>query len=77
MSTIAEVWARFKAWKARQSQTTFCYCPMCRNELCGDERTLCYDGGTFVTYDCAQCHTESTWDFDAPVPILLASQVKP
>lgn len=74
---LRALWEKYKAWKARRAQRTFCYCPDCGNELCGDVLTACYDGGSFVTDDCGQCHTESTWDFDTPVPALVAWQVKP
>jgi len=71
MSVMSELWAKYQKWKAKRNQRTFCYCPECRNELCSDESTTCYDGGSFVTYDCGKCHTESIWDFDTPVPLLL------
>jgi hypothetical protein len=72
VSHMAELWARYKRWKVLRKQRTFCYCPECRNELCGDEKTECYEGGSFVIYFCGKCHAESTWDFDAPVPLLLS-----
>ncbi len=53
-------------------QTTFCYCPNCRHELVSDPDAFIYDLDC-VRYQCPKCGTHSTWDFDAPVPILLHS----
>jgi predicted RNA-binding Zn-ribbon protein involved in translation (DUF1610 family) len=57
--------------KPRSKQTTFCWCPDCRFELCA--------GGTFlsddehgVKYKCAECGRISIWDFDMPVPVRVS-----
>lgn len=58
-------------------QTTFCYCPGCRRELCEQHAELTHvgilDRGSqryLVKYRC-WCGKRTVWDFDAPVPILL------
>ena len=51
-------------------QTTFCFCPNCRNELCGTG-SFVSDIDGLVTYKCTGCGKESKWNFDAPVPVLL------
>ena len=57
---------------ARVKQTTFCYCPTCRHELCSDPDAFVYDK-EWVRYKCPKCGTYSDWHFDAPVPLLLLS----
>jgi hypothetical protein len=58
-------------------QYTFCYCPECRNELCGSRGVLDetsyvkhFDDHT-VHYRCKKCGLETRWFFDAPVPFML------
>lgn len=51
-------------------QTTFCYCPVCHNELCSDPKTSCVDTD-LVRYVCGQCGARSGFLFDAPVPLLM------
>jgi hypothetical protein len=66
---VVAVLARLVWGKPRQ--TTFCYCPNCRNELCADAKTKCYDAGSEVHYVCGKCNFQSDWDFGPPVPIYL------
>ena len=51
-------------------QTTFCFCPSCGLELCGSYDVIVSDTD-LVRYVCT-CLIESTWDFDAPLPLLVA-----
>jgi len=55
----------------KSKQTTFVYCPTCRNELTGERSSYVYDENYHVLYKCFDCGTFSLWDFDAPVPLLL------
>lgn len=55
--------------KKKSKQTTFCYCLKCNNELISSNSLVSDE--EFVTYKCSACGTESVWDFDAPVPILI------
>lgn len=66
MSVVAWLASKFKQTK----QTTFCWCPVCRWELCAGGEFL-IDDEHGVKYRCAQCKSVSRWDFDAPVPLLL------
>ena len=52
------------------TQTTFCYCPQCRHELCSDPRAFISDK-EFVVYRCPNCGFWSKWNFDAPVPLYI------
>lgn len=52
-------------------QTCWTYCPRCRAELTAVGDVL-YDDARGVAYRCPECETLSLWDFDAPVPLLLA-----
>ncbi|KKM27818.1 hypothetical protein LCGC14_1570930 [marine sediment metagenome] len=52
------------------TQSTFCYCPICRHELVSDPDAFVYDK-EWVRYRCPQCKTYSDWHFDAPIPLLL------
>ncbi len=53
-------------------QGTFCYCPVCNNELVGTKSFLKDDG--LVWYKCSRCGSRSVWDFDFPSPLLLKYQ---
>jgi Zn-finger protein len=50
-------------------QKTFCYCPLCGNELISSGSFVSDDD--VVTYKCTKCLLVSRWDFDAPAPVLL------
>lgn len=54
-------------------QRTFVYCPSCEYELCagGDWMGSPSHNSPVEVYKCARCGTFSSWDFDAPVPLLL------
>lgn len=76
--TVPLDWGKAKKlWKwlrgAREpKQTTFCYCKNCRNELCADPATKCYEAGNGeVHYICGKCNWQIDFLFDAPVPIFL------
>jgi len=59
-----------KWWRGTPKQSTFCYCPNCRRDLCGQSDAFKDDDGAVVSYSC-RCGTHSRWLFNAPVPILL------
>jgi hypothetical protein len=65
------------AWRRRRratTQTTWVYCPCCRQELTGGD-ARCWDGeDELVYYSCGDCGTQSRWDFDFPVPVLCGIQ---
>ena len=51
-------------------QKTFCYCPLCGNELISSDSFVSDED--VVTYKCTKCLLVSRWDFDsAPVPVLV------
>ena len=56
-----------KPYKHRQ--TTFCYCPGCKEDLCSNQSEFA-DDGEVVRYKCP-CGADSRWLFSTPVPILL------
>ncbi len=55
--------------KFKDKQTTFCYCPNCKNELISSDSFVSDE--EFVTYKCVKCGAISEWDFDVFVPFLL------
>lgn len=60
--------------KTEKKQTTFCYCPICRHDLCGSESFIS-DNKQGVTYKCTTCGAKSLWDFDTyQVPVLTKHQ---
>lgn len=65
-------------WKWRKEngpafkQTTFVYCPGCRQELVNGRNRIVMDTD-LVRYFCGECNTISAWMFDAPVPLLIDS----
>jgi len=51
-------------------QRTFCYCPLCQNELISSNSFVSDED--VVTYKCAKCLLVSRWDFDSsPMPMLV------
>lgn len=53
------------------TQTTWCYCPQCKKDLCSNDSFIS-DDDNGVLYQCTNCGCESLWDFDAaPVPLLV------
>jgi len=59
--------------RTHNEQHTFCYCPLCKNELVGSA-SFVSDTDEGVTYKCTTCGRKSLWWFDDPVPILLKHQ---
>lgn len=55
--------------KKKYSQTTFCYCPKCDNELISSGSFV--KDTELVKYQCIECGTVTKWLFDSPVPLLL------
>ena len=54
-------------------QKTFCYCPLCGNELINSDSFVSDED--VVTYKCTKCLLVSRWDFDsAPVPVLIKNE---
>ncbi len=66
-----------KLFTRTPKQRTFCYCPVCRNELAASRGDL--DVTSYVKhfedrtvhYKCAKCGTETRWFFDTPAPCML------
>lgn len=56
-------------FKKRKKQRTFVYCPHCNNELISSNSFV--EDTDFVYFKCKKCGTESKWDFDTPVPLLV------
>ncbi len=54
-------------------QTTFCYCPSCNNELCSSGSMISDIDGLAI-YKCSRCGQLSRWDFNHPIPLLLADE---
>lgn len=53
---------------------SFIYCPKCDADLI--ENNSFYEDTDYVYYECTNCGTKSKWDFDAPCPILVDSDIK-
>jgi len=56
----------------RKPQSTFCYCPGCRVDLCSNPEAKLYSEGAVEAFTCP-CGVHSRWMFDAPIPILIES----
>lgn len=63
---------KFEEKQLKKGQYTFCYCK-CGNELISSNSFL--RDTDFVYYKCSKCGKISKWDFDAPCPILIDSEV--
>lgn len=59
----------FKNKQIKNEQITFCYCPICKNELTSSNSFIKED--IYVYYKCSKCKKETKWDFDVPVPIII------
>lgn len=58
-----------KERKNARKQKTFCWCPICGEDLCSNNSFK--EDTDLVRYDCCNCNCRSAWDFDAPAPILI------
>lgn len=74
-----EVVLKRECYKSRfkqQEQRTFCYCPKCKNELCGTDSFV--RDADYVYYKCSCCGEESKWDFDTwMVPMVVDDKGEP
>lgn len=52
------------------NQRVFMYCPGCGCELLSSDNCSISEPN-LVYFECHNCDTGSTWDFDAPAPILI------
>ena len=76
---IKKLLEKYKLWKLKKNQRTWCWCKNCKNELCWDASfgdTTYTDIDGVVTYTCGKCCYESAYLFDTPVPILLHCKEK-
>ena len=62
------VWAIKRELSLRR-QRTFCWCPICKEDLCSNNSFI--EDTDLVRYECSNCGCLSSWDFDAPSPILI------
>lgn len=59
-----------KFWKRKPKRTSWIWCPQCRHDLNGDDRSFTgYDTDGLAQYKCAACGFRSVFLLDAPVPI--------
>lgn len=59
-----------KMWFPKKPRkTTWVWCPICHEDLTENNSFL--ENTKLVYYRCSNCHTKSSWDFDAPAPILI------
>lgn len=65
------LWKAFFAHGVAQRRGSQAFCPGCHKDLVSSTSSYWDDG--HVYYICSECGVQSRWDFDAPVPILLAS----
>lgn len=56
--------------EARPEQTTWCFCPGCKKDLCTGNNVIMTDTD-LVRYFCGDCNIVSVWNFDMPVPMLI------
>lgn len=63
MSWERALWTTLTGLPKPTNQTTWCWCPGCRDDLCSNDSFLS-DDERGVHYICTQCGTESWWDFD-------------
>ena len=69
------------AWKHR-NQSTWCFCPVCKQDLCSTDSFVSDKGRgdkNKVTYKCSRCSCKSIWNFDVIMGgfLLSASVVEP
>ncbi len=54
------------------TRTSWVYCPQCRHDLNGDDKSFVSDHDGRVTYRCASCGHVSLFDFARyPVPVCI------
>lgn len=63
-----------KKWLEPGDYRSKCYC-VCGHEILQDPNSKIYEGGTFTNIICSQCNAQTTWDLDAPAPILLKTLI--
>lgn len=59
----------YQKLKHKQGQNTFCYCPVCNNELISSNSFV--KDTDYVYFKCTDCEATSKWDFDFMCPILV------
>lgn len=66
---IKEIIKLIKYWYEHRNQRTFCYCPVCNNELCGSNSFV--KDTDRVHYMCSRCGSRSIWNFDIAIAPML------
>lgn len=57
--------------RRKPKQSTWCYCPSCKVDLCSNDSFVSDTEDTGVIYRCTGCGHVSVWDFDLfPVPVV-------
>lgn len=74
LSFLRALYRRLSGYTPRL--TSWVWCPNCRHNLNGDEASFQgYNDRGLVVYECALCAHRSSWDFDAPAPLLIEGEV--
>jgi Zn-finger protein len=69
------IWVK-DLFEEKSTQTTFCYCPKCNNELCGSNSFI--EDLDYVYYKCSKCGHGTKWDFDTwMIPVIVDEKGKP
>lgn len=75
MDWLKKLIARYRHWKREREVLGNCgcitYCPNC-GDILNDNSIMLFGDDTRGTYRCKKCDGISTWDFGAPVPILVS-----
>lgn len=71
----------FKYWRAENKRDNWIYCPLCKHDLNGDNKSFIKDDGKYWWYKCSKCGCKSKWYFHMmPYPVAtqkLTSKLHP
>ena len=66
---FAHIWRLIKSRRSISKQRTFCWCPVCKEDLCSNNSFI--SDTDLVRYDCSNCATISYWNFDFSSPVIV------
>lgn len=71
---ISRLVAAFKEWSKDRSRTSWLYCPVCKHDLNGDDKSFLRESDGHWYYKCANCGCKSKWSLLYLAPVCIAWQ---
>lgn len=64
----------YSEWRKDRNRTSWLYCPVCKHDLNGDDKSFLREKDNHWFYKCANCGCKSKWGLLYLMPVCVAWQ---